>query len=262
MREPEPFRLDGRVAVVTGGASGIGRSIVLHLARQGAQVAILDRDDAGAAGVAAEASRLGGEEAEAVTCDVTKADEVETAFARIGKVHSRLNILVNSAGIGHVATIATTSEDDLDRLYAVNVKGAFLCTKAALPLIIASGGGVVLNLCSVAALIGVAERFAYSVTKGAVLSMTRSVAIDYMDQKVRCNCICPTRVHTPFVDRFVRENYPGREAEMMEQLSSYQPMGRMAEPDEVAAMAVYLCSDEAAFITGQALPLDGGVLLV
>lgn len=261
MRERELFRLDGRVAVVTGGASGIGRSITLHLARQGARVTILDRDAAGAADVAA-AARSDGADVEAVTCDVTRAEEVEAAFARIEQAHGGLNILVNSAGIGQVATIATTSEADMDRLYAVNVKGTFLCTKAALPLLIASGGGVVLNLGSTAALIGTAERFAYSVTKGAVLSMTRSVAIDYLSQNVRCNCICPTRVHTPFVDKFVKENYPGREAEAMEMLSRYQPMGRMAEPDEVAAMAVYLCSDEAVFITGQALPLDGGVLLV
>lgn len=259
--EREPFRLDGRVAAVTGGASGIGRSIALHLARQGARVVVLDRDTAGAAAVAAEAAQSG-LQVEAATCDVTRAAEVEAGFARIAEVYGGLNILVNSAGIGQVATIATTSEDDLDRLYAVNVKGTFLCTKAALPRLIAAGGGVVVNLGSTAALIGVAERFAYSVTKGAVLAMTRSVAIDYLDRKVRCNCICPTRVHTPFVDKYLRENYPGREAEMMETLSRYQPMGRMAEPDEVAALAVYLCSDEAAFITGQALPLDGGVLLV
>lgn len=262
MTPPRPFRLDGRVAAVTGGASGIGRAIVLHLARQGAQVVILDRDADGAAEVAAEVTALTGIDAPTVTCDVTRVKEVEAAFARVDELLGGLNILVNSAGIGQVATIATTSEEDLDRLYAVNVKGTFLCTKAALPRLIAAGGGVVLNLGSVAALMGVAERFAYSVTKGAVLSMTRSVAIDYLSQGVRCNCICPTRVHTPFVDKFVRENYPGREAEIMEALSRYQPMGRMAEPDEVAALAVYLCSDEAAFITGQALPLDGGVLLV
>lgn len=262
MMESGPFRLDGKVAAVTGGASGIGRSIVLHLARQGARVVILDRDGAGANGVAAEAAKLGGGEAGAVTCDVSRAKEVEDAFAGIGERQGRLDILVNSAGIGQVATIAETSEGDLERLWAVNVKGTFLCTRAALPLLIESGGGVVLNIGSIAALMGVAERFAYSVTKGAVLSMTRSVAIDYMSRNVRCNCICPTRVHTPFVDRFVAENYPGREAEIMAALSNYQPMGRMAEPDEVAALAVYLCSEEAAFITGQAIPLDGGVLLV
>jgi len=261
MTHSQPFRLDGRVAAVTGGASGIGRSIVLHLARQGAQVVILDRDATGAAAVASEATGESGLEVSSISCDVTRATEVEGAFGRIAEVHGGLNILVNSAGIGQVATIADTSEDDLDRLLAVNVKGAFLCTKAALPLLMASGGGVVLNLGSIAALIGVTERFGYSVTKGAVLSMTRSVAVDYMSRNIRCNCICPARVHTPFVDKFVRENYPGREAEIMETLSRYQPMGRMAEPDEVAALAVYLCSDEAAFITGQALPLDGGVLL-
>jgi NAD(P)-dependent dehydrogenase (short-subunit alcohol dehydrogenase family) len=255
-----PFRLDGRVAAVTGGGSGIGRSIVLCLAQQGARVVILDIDAAAAADVAAEVQRNGGM-ADAVTCDIRRCAEVEKAFTGLAE-RGGLHILVNSAGIGQVATIADTAEADLDRLYEVNVKGSFLCIKAALPLLIAAGGGVVVNLSSIAALIGVPERFAYSVTKGAVLAMTRSVAVDYLGQNVRCNCICPARVHTPFVERFVRKNYPGREAEAMAALARYQPMGRMAEPDEVAYLALYLCSDEAAFITGQALPLDGGVLLV
>jgi 2-keto-3-deoxy-L-fuconate dehydrogenase len=261
MMDQGPFRLDGRVAAVTGGGSGIGRSIVLRLARQGASVAVLDRDATAGGAVVGEARRQGAA-AELFACDVSRAAEVEQAFALLERRFAGLHILVNSAGIGHVATIDATSETDLDRLYEVNVKGVFLCTKAALPLLVESGGGVVVNLASIAALIGVPERFAYSATKGAVLAMTRSVAIDYLSRKVRCNCICPARVHTPFVDKFVRENYPGREAEAMEALARYQPMGRMARPDEVADLAVYLCSDEAAFITGQALPLDGGVLLV
>jgi NAD(P)-dependent dehydrogenase (short-subunit alcohol dehydrogenase family) len=261
MTDLGPFRLDGKVAAVTGGGSGIGRSIVLRLVRQGASLAVLDRDAEAGGAVVAEA-RQQGAAAELFVCDVSRAAEVEQAFALLGERFGGLHILVNSAGIGHVATIEATSEEDFDRLYEVNVKGVFLCTKAALPLLVESGGGVVVNLSSIAALIGVPERFAYSVTKGAVLAMTRSVAIDYMSRQVRCNCICPARVHTPFVDKFVRENYPGREAEAMEALAQYQPMGRMAEPGEVADLAVYLCSDEAAFITGQALPLDGGVLLV
>ncbi|MBM3694781.1 MAG: SDR family oxidoreductase [Actinobacteria bacterium] len=261
MTERGPFRLDGRVAAVTGGGSGIGRAIVLRLARQGALVAVLDQDAAAGNGAAEEAARLGGT-AEAFTCDVSRAAEVDGAFANVAERFGRLDILVNCAGIGQVATIAGTSEADLDRLYAVNVKGTFLCTRAALPRLIAGGGGVVLNLSSIAALIGVAERFGYSVTKGAVLALTKSVAIDFLSQNVRCNCICPARVHTPFVDKFVRENYPGREDEVKASLAAYQPVGRMAEPEEVADLAVYLCSDEAAFITGQAVPFDGGVLLV
>lgn len=261
MRDPGPFRLDGKVAVVTGGGSGIGRAIVLQFARQGALLAVLDRDEAASRAVAAEAGGLGAT-AEAIACDVSRADEVENAFAFVRRRFGGLQIMVNNAGIGHVATIEGTTEEDLERLYQVNVKGVFLCTKAALPLLIDGGGGVILNMASIAALIGVEERFAYSATKGAVLAMTRSVAIDYLSRNVRCNCICPTRVHTPFVDKFLRESYPGREAEVMAVLSRYQPMGRMAEPEEVAHLALYLCSDEAAFVSGQAVPLDGGVLLV
>jgi NAD(P)-dependent dehydrogenase (short-subunit alcohol dehydrogenase family) len=261
MSDAGPFRVDGKVAAVTGGGSGIGRSIALRLARQGASVAVIDRDVAAGRGVVDEVRRLGAA-AEIYGCDVSRAAEVEDAFALLEERFGGLHILVNSAGIGQVATIADTSEEDFDRLYEVNVKGVFLCTKAALPRLVGAGGGAVVNLASIAALIGVAERFAYSVTKGAVLALTRSVAVDYMSRGVRCNCICPARVHTPFVDNFVRENYPGREAEVMAELSRYQPMGRMARPDEVADLALYLCSDEAAFITGQALPLDGGVLLV
>lgn len=256
-----PFRLDGRVAVVTGGGMGIGRSISLLFARQGARVVVLDRDAQAAAEVAAAAATSGGD-AEALTCDVTVASEVEEAFSRVDTLCGRLDILVNNAGIGHVGDLAGTNEADLDRLYEVNVKGVFLCTRAALPRLVASGSGVVLNMASIAALLGVADRFAYSMSKGAVVAMTRSVAIDYLDSGLRCNCICPARVHTPFVDSFLRQAYPGREAEMLEALARYQPVGRMAEPDEVAHLALYLCSDEAAFITGQAVPFDGGVMLV
>jgi NAD(P)-dependent dehydrogenase (short-subunit alcohol dehydrogenase family) len=123
------------------------------------------------------------------------------------------------------------------------------------------GGGVILNMASIASLIGLLDRFAYSMTKGAVLTMTRSIAIDYMKKNIRCNCICPARVHTPFVDRYITQNYPGREQEMFRQLSEYQPIGRMGNPQEVAQLALYLCSDEASFVTGQAYPIDGGVLV-
>ena len=159
-----------------------------------------------------------------------------------------------------MGTIEQTSEDDFDRLYRVNVKGVFLCSKAAVPIMLRQGGGVILNMASIASLIGIPERFAYSMTKGAVLTMTKSIAIDYVKQNIRCNCICPARVHTPFVDQFVAKNYPGREEEMLRQLSDYQPVGRMGTAEEVAALALYLCSDEASFITGQAYPIDGGVL--
>ncbi|HEY2485732.1 MAG TPA: SDR family oxidoreductase [Candidatus Binataceae bacterium] len=146
-------------------------------------------------------------------------------------------------------------------MYAVNVKGLFLCSQAAVARMKRDGGGAILNLASIASLIGLVDRFAYSMSKGAVLAMTRSIAVDFIGDKIRCNCVCPARVHTPFVDGYLNNTYPGREAEMFKQLSEYQPVGRMGTPEEVAALALYLCSDEASFITGQAYPIDGGVLV-
>lgn len=171
---------------------------------------------------------------------------------------SRLDILVNSAGISHIGTVESTSEADMDRLYKVNVKGVYNCIHAAVPLMRKAGGGVILNMCSIAATIGIPDRFAYSMTKGAVYSMTLSVAKDYLKDKIRCNCISPARVHTPFVDGFLQKNYPGREKEMFEKLSKTQPIGRMARPEEIAGLVLYLVSDEAAFITGCDYPIDGG----
>jgi 2-keto-3-deoxy-L-fuconate dehydrogenase len=254
------FRLDGKSAIVTGAGSGIGRAIAATFAAQGARVFALDLDLAAASETAAAISAAGGSAA-ALECDVTSAASVSDAFARADCDAARLDILVNNAGIGHVGTVETTSEADLDRLYAVNVKGIFLCSKEALPRMRAAGGGVILNLASIASLVGVVDRFAYSMTKGAVLTMTRSIAVDFIKSHIRCNCVCPSRVHTPFVDGYLRANYPGREREMFEQLSEYQPIGRMGTPEEVAALALYLCSDEASFITGQAYPIDGGVLV-
>jgi len=150
----------------------------------------------------------------------------------------------------------------MERLFRVNVLGVYLCARAALPLMLKEGGGVILNMCSVAALVGITDRFAYSMTKGAVLTMTRSIAADYVKRGIRCNCICPGRVHTPFVDGYLAKNYPGREQEMMKVLSEYQPIGRMGRPEEIAQLALYLCSDEASFITGAAYPIDGGVTAV
>jgi NAD(P)-dependent dehydrogenase (short-subunit alcohol dehydrogenase family) len=254
------FRLDGKSAAVTGAGSGIGRAIAATFAAQGARVFALDLDPAAAQQTAA-AIAAGGGAATAIECDVTAAASVAEAFARIDREAARLDILVNNAGIGHVGTVETTSEADLDRLYAVNVKGIFLCTQQAVPRMRARGGGAILNLASIASLIGVVDRFAYSMTKGAVLTMTRSIAVDFIKDRIRCNCVCPSRVHTPFVDGYLRANYPGREREMFQQLSEYQPIGRMGTPEEVAALALYLCSDEASFITGQAYPIDGGVLV-
>jgi NAD(P)-dependent dehydrogenase (short-subunit alcohol dehydrogenase family) len=182
-------------------------------------------------------------------------------FAAIVAEHGAVDILVNNAGIAHVGSIERTTEADFDRLYRVNVKGVYLCARAAVPIMIGQGRGVILNMASIASLVGVPDRFAYSMTKGAVHTMTMSIAVDYVTQNIRCNCICPARIHTPFVNDYVARHYPGRERETLEQLSAYQPIGRMGTPEEVAYLALYLCSDEAAFVTGQAYPIDGGVLV-
>ena len=182
--------------------------------------------------------------------------EVDAVFARI----SPLDILVNNAGVAHIGTVETTAEADFDRLFSVNVKGVYNCIRAAVPLMKQRGGGSILNMASIAALVGLPDRFAYSMTKGAVLAMTIATARDYVKDNIRVNSISPARVHTPFVDGFLAKNYPGREAEMFEKLSQTQPIGRMATPDEIAHLALYLCSDEAAFVTGTDYPIDGGFI--
>jgi 2-keto-3-deoxy-L-fuconate dehydrogenase len=254
------FRLDGKIAAVTGAGSGIGRAIADTFANAGARVFVLERETRAGEGTAAHIRATGGIST-AIDCDVASAESVQAAFGRIDREAPRLDILVNNAGIAHIGTVESTSEGDLDRIYAVNVKGLFLCSQAAVPRMKKAGGGAILNLASIASLIGLVERFAYSMSKGAVLAMTRSIAVDFIGDKIRCNCVCPARVHTPFVDGYLKNTYPGREAEMFRQLSEYQPVGRMGTPEEVAALALYLCSDEASFITGQAYPIDGGVLV-
>jgi NAD(P)-dependent dehydrogenase (short-subunit alcohol dehydrogenase family) len=253
------FRLDGKVAVVTGAGSGIGAAIATLFGRQGAHVVALDLDSE-AADEIARTIRAEGGQADARACDVGEAASVREVFARIAEQRSKLDILVNNAGIAHVGSALTTSEVDFDRVFRVNVKGVYLCAQAALERMLAQGGGVILNMASIVSHVGIPERFAYSMSKGAVHTMTMSIAVDYMKQKIRCNCIAPARIHTPFVDGFLAKNYPGREQEMFLKLAQAQPIGRMGEPQEVAHLALYLCSDEAAFVTGQSYPIDGGVL--
>jgi 2-keto-3-deoxy-L-fuconate dehydrogenase len=251
-------RLSGKTAMITGGASGIGRAIAERFAREGAAVWIVDRDEAGGAAAVKEIAAAGGV-AEARACDVSDGESVRRVFGEMG-ARGRVEILVNCAGIAHVGTVTTTSEEDFDRILRVNVRGVYLCTRAAVEHMRERGGGVILNIASIAGSAGLPDRFAYSTSKGAVLAMTYSVARDCLGDGIRCNAISPARVHTPFVDGFVAKNYPGREAEMMRQLGAAQPVGRMGKPEEVASLAVWLCSEEASFVTGVDYPLDGGYL--
>jgi len=248
--------LDGKTAVVTGGGSGIGRAIALKFAASGAAISILDINQEGAEKVRQEIAQTGGD-ATVHFCDVTSQADVKSKFEEIFR-RRRVNILINNAGISHVGTLESTTEADFDRIFQVNVKGFYHCLQACVRHMKEHDGGVILNMASIAGSSGIAERFAYSMTKGAVIAMTYSVAKDYLADKIRCNCISPARVHTPFVDGFLKKNYPGREKEMFDRLSQTQPIGRMGEPEEVASLALFLCSDEASFITGVDYPLDGG----
>jgi 2-keto-3-deoxy-L-fuconate dehydrogenase len=250
------FRLDGKVAVVTGGGSGIGRAIALKFAAHGAAVRVVDLSLDHAEAVCQEIVSAKGNAA-AYGCDVTDQKQVKDTFAEL-IAQEPLSILVNNAGISHIGNLESTTEADFDRVFRVNVKGLYNCTWAAIASLKANGGGVILNMASIAGSAGLADRFAYSMSKGAVIAMTYSVARDYLGSKVRCNCISPARVHTPFVDNYLRKAYPGREPEMFAKLSQSQPIGRMAEPAEVASLALFLCSDESSFITGVDYPIDGG----
>ena len=248
--------LDARTAIVTGGGSGIGRAIALRFARAAARVAIIDVAAESAVAATGEAMALGGTSM-AVACDVSQQTDVIDAFQQVEAQLGPVDILVNSAGVAHIGTVEQTTEADLDRLYGVNVKGVYNCLKAAVASM-KGRGGVILNLASVAATVGIPDRFAYSMTKGAVLTMTYSVARDYVSHGIRCNALSPARVHTPFVDGYLAKHYPGREREVFEQLSRTQPIGRMGQPEEIADLALFLCSDAAAFITGSNVPIDGG----
>ena len=250
------FSLAQKTALVTGGASGIGLAIAETFAKQGASVHILEMNESLAMDVAA-AIRAGGGKAEAHVVNIAQLAEVQSVVDSIA-AESPIDILVNNAGIAHVGNAENTSEADFDRIVSVNIKGTYHCLHAVIPHMKMRGKGTILNMASIAATIGIPDRFAYSMSKGAVVSMTLSVAKDYIKHGIRCNCISPARVHTPFVDGFLQKNYPGREAEMFAKLAATQPIGRMAEPQEIAALALYLCSDEAGFITGCDYPIDGG----
>ena len=251
------FRLDGKTALVTGAGSGIGREIAHLFAEQGAIVGVADVNDDAATQVVSE---IGGE-AFSVRLDVADFDSAEAAVAETVKRHGRLDILVNNAGIGLVGSVSETEPDDFDRLLAVNVRGVYCCTRAAVEQMLRQepGGGTIVNMASIAGQVAVARRFAYCATKGAVISMTQSTAMDFVEQGIRCNCICPGTVETPFVEGYLRRFHADTYDETKAALHARQPLGRMGRPDEIAPMALFLASDASSYVTGAQMVVDGGL---
>ncbi len=252
-------KLKNKVSIVTGAGSGIGKSIANIFAEEKSKVYILDVIEDSGLETKDEILRNGGD-AEFLYCDVSIGESVKNAVRKVLEQDQQIDILVNNAAISHVGNIEQTSLSDLDRLYNVNIKSVYFVTKEVIGKMVDAGGGVILNLASIVSKIGISDRFAYSMSKGAVLSMTMSIAKDYIDKNIRCNCICPARVHTPFVDDYLKRNYAGREEAVFKQLSDFQPIGRMAKPDEIAKLALFLCSDESQFITAASYDIDGGVM--
>jgi NAD(P)-dependent dehydrogenase (short-subunit alcohol dehydrogenase family) len=256
--EAAPFRLDGKVALVTGAGSGIGEQIARLFARQGAAVLIGDIDERGGTRVATAIVEAGGR-ARYQRLDVTDAASASAAVDAAIEAFGGLHVLVNNAGIGYVGDLLETDEREYDRLMSVNAKGVFLCSKAAAAYMAAHGGGAIVNIASVAGQVGVSRRFAYGATKGAVIAMTKSMAVDLVDRRIRVNCICPGTIHTPFVDAYLDRFHSHNREETVAGLHARQPIGRMGRPDEVAYAALYLAADEAAFATGSAMVVDGGL---
>jgi len=245
------------IVVVTGGGSGIGRATSIAMAAQGFDIRIFDLSPEGAEETLDLVRGAGGTGAFS-QIDVSDTESVRVAFSGL----PRLDALINNAGVAHVGNVLDATPEDIDRLYRINIRGVYHCLHFGLPVMLRHGGGSIVNLASIASKVGIPDRFAYSMTKGAVLSMTLSVARDFVDKGVRCNCVCPARVHTPFVDGFIAKTYPGHEAEMFAKLSAGQPIGRMGTPSEVASLIAYLCSPQASFITGSAYDIDGGFTLL
>ncbi|MDH5379538.1 MAG: SDR family oxidoreductase [Cyclobacteriaceae bacterium] len=245
-------------AVITGGASGIGKAIAQSFANEGATVWILEVNGELARAFVEELTKEG-KRAHYIACDVANQKEVKLAIEQINKSNS-IDILINNAGIAHVGDAESTSEEDFDRISSVNIKGVYNMLHVVIPIMKKQGGGVILNMASVASQLGISSRFAYSASKGAVLAMTYSVAKDFVHNNIRCNSVSPGRVHTPFVDGFIAKNYPGKEQEMFDALSKTQPIGRMGKPEEIADLVLFLCSDKAGFITGTDVPIDGGFI--
>ena len=253
------FRLDGKVALITGAGSGIGEAIARLFATQGAQVIVADVQTDAAERVASSIADQGGV-ASALPLDVADEAMVRAAFDDVMRRFGHLDILVNNAGISHVGNILETSLEEWERVLRVNAGGVFLCARAAVQAMLQQEpqGGCIINMASTAAMIGIDRRLPYTASKGAVLAMTRSIAMDFVSQAIRCNAICPGTVHTPFVEGYLRRSFPGQEDAVRQTLHARQPLGRMGRPEEIAAAALYLASDEAAFVTGSALVIDGG----
>jgi len=249
------FDLTGKIALVTGAGSGIGAAIAETFARAGARVFVTDHNATSGPATRERIAQANGK-SDWLPLDVTNESDCAAAAGHVRTTAGRLDVLVNNAGVGHVGTMLQTSGADLDRLYAVNVRGVFNVAKAFLPDMIARRSGVIINMASIGGLVGIKDRIAYCMSKSAVVGLTRSMALDHATDGVRINCICPGRVETPFVKARLRE-YPDPEVAYQEMTAS-QPMGRMGRPDEIAAAALYLASDEAAFVTGAALSIDGG----
>lgn len=253
------FRLDNKIALITGSGSGIGREIALLYAKQGAHVIIADIQLEAARTVVGEIEAQDGN-AQAVELNVADEAQVQAIFAQVVQEHGRLDILVNNAGVSHVGNILETSLSDWERVMSVNANGVFLCAREGVKHMVAQQpqGGVIVNIASVAGMIAVDRRLPYGASKGAVISITRSIAMDFVQQNIRANAICPGTVHTPFVEGFLAKNFPETKDEERNKLHARQPIGRMGKPEEIASAALYLASEEAAFITGSTLVIDGG----
>jgi len=249
------FSLKNKVVIITGGSSGIGRAISILFAQQGAEVHIFDLQSPLSDETISEVKQFN-TSSNFHPVDITNETLVLDEINSLEKI----DILINNAGIAQIGNVENTSSKDFQKIFDVNVKGAFNCIKAVIPIMVNNKSGIILNMASVASSVGIPDRFGYSMTKGAIKSMTQSIAKDYISKGIRCNCISPARVHTPFVDGFIQKNYPNNQDEMFKKLSASQPIGRMAKPIEIAHLALYLCSDEASFATGCDYPLDGGFL--